>query len=126
MQRACARGARPSRHANRPRRAAQLLELPNVTDIFPSDAVAKAKKYLDAIHTTGAYSESNGATVFREEIAAALQVCGTAANPECTHISHLVPPTDPQHSRCAGPEMQHTSCWAATLFLRPQRCALAS
>jgi hypothetical protein len=52
----------------------QLLDLPNVTDIFPSDEVAKAKKYLDAISTTGAYSESNGATVFREEIAAALKV----------------------------------------------------
>ena len=53
--------------------ALQLLELPNVTDIFPSDAVARAKKYLGAIGTTGAYSESNGATVFREEIAAALK-----------------------------------------------------
>ena len=45
-----------------------------MTDMFPSDAVARAKKYLDAIGTTGAYSESNGATVFREEIAAALKV----------------------------------------------------
>ena len=58
----------------------QLLDMPNVTDIFPSDAVAKAKKYLDAIGTTGAYSESNGATVFREEIAAALKVRARCAS----------------------------------------------
>jgi len=57
-----------------------------VTDIFPSDAVAKAKKYLDAIHTTGAYSESNGATVFREEIAAALQVRGAQIQ-TCSFLS---------------------------------------
>jgi len=71
-----------------------------VTDIFPSDAVAKAKKYLDAIHTTGAYSESNGATVFREEIAAALQVCG-AQNRVFPNFNLLLP-TDPLHSCCAG------------------------
>ena len=54
-----------------------------MTDMFPSDAVARAKKYLDAIGTTGAYSESNGATVFREEIAASLQVwvAGSASIP---------------------------------------------
>ena len=71
----------------------QLLELPNVEDIFPSDAVARAKKYLDAIGTTGAYSESNGATVFREEIAASLQVCGLAAGSMLKRAARTFPPT---------------------------------
>jgi hypothetical protein len=47
----------------------QLLDDPNAAKIFPKDAVARARKYLDAIGSTGAYTESQGAMVFREEIA---------------------------------------------------------
>ena len=52
----------------------QLMDLPNAADIFPPDAIARAKSYLSAIKSTGAYSDSNGAMVFRNIIAEALQV----------------------------------------------------
>lgn len=50
------------------------MELPNAADIFPPDAIARAKSYLGAIKSTGAYSDSNGAAYFRGLIAEALQV----------------------------------------------------
>lgn len=47
----------------------QLLDDPDAAKVFPKDAVGRARKYLDAIGSTGAYTESQGAIVFREEIA---------------------------------------------------------
>lgn len=53
------------------------MELPNAAEIFPADTIARAKRYLAAIRSTGAYSDSNGAPLFRDIIAKALQVgCG--------------------------------------------------
>ena len=50
------------------------MDLPNASEIFPSDVMARAKRYLAAIGSTGAYSDSLGAAVFREDIAGALLV----------------------------------------------------
>jgi hypothetical protein len=47
----------------------QLLDDPATSKMFPKDAAARARKYLDAIGSTGAYTESQGAMVFREDIA---------------------------------------------------------
>ncbi len=47
----------------------QLLDDPNAAKIFPKDAIARARKYIDAIGSTGAYTESQGAAIFRDEIA---------------------------------------------------------
>lgn len=52
----------------------QLMDLPNASEIFPSDVIARAKRYLAAIGSTGAYSDSLGAAIFREDIAGALLV----------------------------------------------------
>lgn len=49
---------------------AQLLEFENVEKLFPSDVIKRAKEYLDAIPGgTGAYSDSQGAAIIREQIA---------------------------------------------------------
>ena len=63
------------RHLTLVHRALQLMDLPNASDIFPSDVMERARRYLGAIGSTGAYSDSQGASIFREEIAGALQVC---------------------------------------------------
>lgn len=48
----------------------QLLESAEAKNIFPSDVLARAKKYLAAIPGgTGAYSDSRGAMVLRQDIA---------------------------------------------------------
>ena len=48
----------------------QLLEFENVDKLFPSDVIKRAKEYLDAIPGgTGAYSDSQGAAIIREQIA---------------------------------------------------------
>ena len=50
----------------------QLLSSSKVGDLFPSDVVARAEKYLAAIPGgTGAYSDSRGAMVLRADIAKA-------------------------------------------------------
>ena len=49
---------------------AQLLEFENVDKLFPSDVIKRAKEYLNAIPGgTGAYSDSQGAAIIREQIA---------------------------------------------------------
>lgn len=48
---------------------AQLLESEDAKKIFPGDAIARAKQYLQACKSTGAYSESRGTALFREQIA---------------------------------------------------------
>ena len=62
-------------HSTRVTGALQLMDMPNASDIFPSDVMERARRYLGAIGSTGAYSDSQGASIFREEIAGALQVC---------------------------------------------------
>ena len=50
--------------------ALQLLEMDGIDKFFPPDVIERAKKYLGAIPGgTGAYSDSQGAAVLREEIA---------------------------------------------------------
>ena len=49
--------------------ALQLLENEDAKKIFPSDVLERAKLYLDNIGSTGAYSESRGAAICREQIA---------------------------------------------------------
>ena len=51
-----------------------MLENEAAKQIFPSDVLERAKLYLDNIGSTGAYSESRGAAICREQIA---EVCAT-------------------------------------------------
>lgn len=47
----------------------QLLEYPDVEKIYPADVIARAKHFLASIPGgTGAYSDSRGATVCREDV----------------------------------------------------------
>lgn len=49
----------------------QLLDDPRVGDIFPADAIARARKYVAAIPGgTGAYTNSQGLECIREDVAA--------------------------------------------------------
>ena len=48
----------------------ELLEHPDVSTLYPTDAIARAKSYLAALPGgTGAYSHSKGVPVFREQVA---------------------------------------------------------
>ena len=48
----------------------QLLDSDKVGDLFPSDVISRARRYLAAIPGgTGAYSDSRGAMVLRQDIA---------------------------------------------------------
>lgn len=48
----------------------QLLDFDNADKLFPPDVIKRAKEYLDAIPGgTGAYSDSQGAPIIREQIA---------------------------------------------------------
>jgi alanine transaminase len=48
----------------------QLLELPGTADLFAPDAIARAKEYLASIpNGIGAYSESQGFPIVREQVA---------------------------------------------------------
>lgn len=55
----------------------ELLELAESgalpADAFPSDVIARARKYLDAIGSVGAYSDSQGVGLVREEVASFLR-----------------------------------------------------
>lgn len=47
-----------------------LLNHPRVGELFPADAIARARKYVDAVPGgTGAYTNSQGVDVVREEVA---------------------------------------------------------
>lgn len=48
----------------------QLMDDKATRNHFPADTVKRAKEYLDAIGSTGAYTESQGAEIFRQQIAA--------------------------------------------------------
>jgi DNA-binding transcriptional MocR family regulator len=51
----------------------QLLDDPRAAEIFPTDALERARKYLAGIPGgTGAYSESKGARILREDVAAGI------------------------------------------------------
>ena len=48
----------------------QILDFENVDKLFPADVISRAKEYLAAIPGgTGAYSDSQGAPILREQIA---------------------------------------------------------
>ena len=52
----------------------ELLEIPSVIDSLPKDVVERAKRYLKEIPSgTGAYSQSKGVEVVRNEIAAFIE-----------------------------------------------------
>lgn len=60
----------------------QMMDSPEAAKLFPKDAISRAREYLDAIGSTGAYTESQGAAIFREQIAKvsanSLQSCSTS------------------------------------------------
>ena len=65
--------------------------------LFPPDAVARARVYVDAISSAGAYSDSQGVLCVREEVAHFLRErdgCGSEAPepctsaPSCTAVGH--------------------------------------
>jgi len=84
LQRGAAAG-QPARLPGNPRAAAvptaradgaglaarrQLLENPKIGDLFPPDVLERARRYLAAIPGgTGAYSDSRGAGILRQEVA---------------------------------------------------------
>mmetsp|Transcript_8861 Transcript_8861/g.26592 ORF Transcript_8861/g.26592 Transcript_8861/m.26592 type:complete len:491 (-) Transcript_8861:2795-4267(-) len=61
------------------RQVLALCEYPQLMDDdaakkhFPADTIRRAKEYLDAIGSTGAYTESQGADIFRHQIAAGME-----------------------------------------------------
>ena len=67
----------------------QLLEVPEVGRLFPSDVIARAKLLLDQIPGgVGAYSESAGAFVMRKLVADAIERRdGHPCNPEDIYMT---------------------------------------
>ncbi len=57
-----------------------MMEVEAVKELFPADTVRRAKEYLDAIGSTGAYTESQGAAIFRQQIAL-VRICRQSAAP---------------------------------------------
>lgn len=47
----------------------QMMENEAACKMFPSDAIKRAREFLTAIGSTGAYTDSQGASIFREQIA---------------------------------------------------------
>lgn len=62
----------------------ELLNIPSIIEAMPSDVVERAQRYLKEIPSgTGAYSESKGVSVVRNEIATFIEERdGHVANPE--------------------------------------------
>jgi hypothetical protein len=46
-----------------------MMENEAACKMFPSDAIKRAREFLTAIGSTGAYTDSQGASIFREQIA---------------------------------------------------------
>lgn len=68
MQHCCFQGHPP--RSSQGKIGVQLLDFDNVDKLFPADVIKRAKEYLDAIPGgTGAYSDSQGAQIIREQIA---------------------------------------------------------
>ena len=56
--------------------AVQILKMEGVDKLFPPDVIKRAKEYLSSIPGgTGAYSDSQGAEILREQIAKVLAAC---------------------------------------------------
>ena len=54
----------------------QLIESGKAESVFPSDVIERARRYLAAMPGgTGAYSDSRGAMVLRQDIAKVLSCC---------------------------------------------------
>ncbi len=66
-----------------------LLERPDVEKIFPKDAIARAKKILAAFKGgVGAYSDSRGNPLVREEVAKFFEERdGFKSSPDVSHLS---------------------------------------
>lgn len=67
----------------------QLLDHPQIGNLFPSDVIDRAKVFLSDIPGgVGAYSDSAGALVLRKQIAEALERRdGFPANPEELYLT---------------------------------------
>ncbi|KAK9821912.1 hypothetical protein WJX81_002904 [Elliptochloris bilobata] len=66
-----------------------LLESPRVGELFPPDVVERARRYLNAIPGgTGAYSDSRGAGILRQEVAKGIERRdGYPADPDLIYMS---------------------------------------
>lgn len=80
----------------------QLLEHPQIGNLFPSDVIERAKVFLSDIPGgVGAYSDSKGALVLRKQIAAALeQRDGFPADPEEIYLTVGLPGAAGTALRC--------------------------
>lgn len=62
-----------------------LLKDPKAADLFPKDAIARAKELMGYIGSIGAYSDSRGAAGIRDEVAASIEARDGCALPP-THL----------------------------------------
>ena len=73
-----------------------ILDNPKVTELYPQDAIDRARRYLDAIPGgVGAYSASNGVDLLRQEVADAItrRDGGHACNPADLYLTDGASPT---------------------------------
>ena len=70
-----------------------LLEHPKILEIYPPDAIERAKHMLDLLKTgVGAYTDSRGCIGIREEVAKFIEDRdGFPANPEVTSHTFITP-----------------------------------
>lgn len=63
-----------------------MLDWPDVSKLFPADVISRAKEYMASIPGgTGAYSDSQGALILREQIAKVGFLCLSCHPPShCT------------------------------------------
>ena len=62
-------------HTNKFQYALQLMEHDDIDKLFPADAIKRAKEYLEALAPggTGAYTDSQGLQLCREQIAESMK-----------------------------------------------------
>lgn len=80
----------------------ELLDHPAAATIFPKDVILRARRYLEAIGSTGAYQDSRGNAVVRQEIADFIHrrdghptcvdsiFCSDGASPAIQHCLKLI------------------------------------
>ena len=87
--------------------------------LFPPDAVARARVYVDAISSAGAYSDSQGVLCVREEVAHFLRErdgCGSEARGQsciCTSHPPALPSGSPAQHLCRRRVLRPSPAWAA-------------
>lgn len=65
-------------------------DLLNHTELFPSDVIKRAKNYLSAFPSSGAYSHSSGLSIIREEVANFIaQRDGHSTDSDYTNINNI-------------------------------------